>query len=50
VRNTRKRLQRSLRHQIRENFDEEQAFLDTTNARNTHISQTPRDYYRVNYI
>lgn len=28
VRNTRKRLQRSLRHQIRENFDEEQAFLD----------------------
>lgn len=28
VRNTRKRLHRSLRHQIREKFDEEQAFLD----------------------
>ncbi|KAF3492426.1 C2H2 finger domain protein [Arthroderma uncinatum] len=28
VRNTRKRLHRSLRYQIRENFDEEQAFLD----------------------
>ncbi|KAL2836851.1 hypothetical protein BJX68DRAFT_250307 [Aspergillus pseudodeflectus] len=28
VRNTRKRLLRALRHQIRENFDEEQAFLD----------------------
>ncbi|KAJ5117911.1 uncharacterized protein N7443_001745 [Penicillium atrosanguineum] len=28
VRNTRKRLHRSLRHQIRERFDEEQAFLD----------------------
>lgn len=28
VRNTRKRLLRSLRHQIREKFDEEQAFLD----------------------
>ncbi|KAJ5179439.1 hypothetical protein N7492_002649, partial [Penicillium capsulatum] len=28
VKNTRKRLQRSLRHHIREKFDEEQAFLD----------------------
>jgi hypothetical protein len=28
VKNTRKRLLRALRHQIRENFDEEQAFLD----------------------
>lgn len=28
VKNTRKRLHRSLRHQIREKFDEEQAFLD----------------------
>ncbi|KAJ5981933.1 hypothetical protein N7451_012033 [Penicillium sp. IBT 35674x] len=28
VRNTRKRLHRSLRHEIRERFDEEQAFLD----------------------
>ncbi|KAJ5346768.1 uncharacterized protein N7506_000021 [Penicillium brevicompactum] len=28
VRNTRKRLHRSLRHEIREKFDEEQAFLD----------------------
>ncbi|KAJ5608637.1 hypothetical protein N7528_009204 [Penicillium herquei] len=28
VKNTRQRLHRSLRHQIRENFDEEQAYLD----------------------
>ncbi len=28
VKNTRERLRRALRHQIRENFDEEQAFLD----------------------